>query len=136
MSPDTPTPCYGKWDLFDSTDPADHREAKALCDTCPTLAACQKLLDDLLRSHNSVAGPEGTWAGRHFVSQKCQQLAYSNDERRQVRVEAEAARYTETQAREAGSAYSRGERTEWVVVGNRVYSRRNKQAQRRARGAA
>jgi hypothetical protein len=61
-------PCIGRWWLFDSTWPADHREAKKLCDTCPALIACRALL----REEQAIAktlllaggGPRGTWAGR------------------------------------------------------------------------
>lgn len=61
-----PTPCYGRAPLFDSVDMSAHIEAKALCDTCPVLAACETNLQDTIRAHrfDYSCGPRGTWAGR------------------------------------------------------------------------
>lgn len=60
------TPCYGKAELFDSAEFADHHEAKALCAHCPVLTSCVLLLEDVLRSTKPYGGPDGTWAGRGF----------------------------------------------------------------------
>lgn len=62
------TPCYGKWELFDSTDPADHQVAKAICATCPLLVGCMELLAETQRTASTAGGPEGTWAGQYLVS--------------------------------------------------------------------
>jgi hypothetical protein len=55
----------GKWDLFDSYDLEDHREAAHLCNTvCPLLEWCKQELRDALASANYKGyGPGGTWAG-------------------------------------------------------------------------
>lgn len=34
------TPCYGKQELYDSTDPEDHAEAAAGCRACPVIKWC------------------------------------------------------------------------------------------------
>jgi hypothetical protein len=53
--------CVGKWWLFDSTDPADHREAAELCAECPVRAACAEFLQG---ERGRLGVPTGTWAGR------------------------------------------------------------------------
>lgn len=57
--------CAGQWWLFDSTHPADHREAAQVCATCPILAECD---DRARRLNRGLAYPEmtGTWAGRLY----------------------------------------------------------------------
>lgn len=64
MSSDDQTPCYGRSDLFDATDLASHRRARAICASCPVLAACRKNLKQA-KADQIIAGygPEGTWAG-------------------------------------------------------------------------
>lgn len=70
MSPDlfwgATVPCAGKWALFDSTRPDHHREAAAICATCPLahLAACRANLEQTLRLAHRRGGPRGTWAGQ------------------------------------------------------------------------
>jgi hypothetical protein len=55
--------CDGKYDLFESTSPADHEAASALClDECPLLSQCAELLQDTQRTW--PGGPRGTWAGQ------------------------------------------------------------------------
>lgn len=57
--------CVGRWELFDSTDPNDHREAAALCRECPMLLTCRKLLEEAsLSPFARYGGPQGTWAGQ------------------------------------------------------------------------
>lgn len=51
------TPCYGKSELFDSTDLHDHHEAAALCKTCPAILACR------MSTPPRTEFPVGTWAG-------------------------------------------------------------------------
>jgi hypothetical protein len=54
--------CAGKADLFESTAPADHAAAKALCKVCPIFIQCQTILQDTQRTW--PGGPRGTWAGQ------------------------------------------------------------------------
>lgn len=60
--------CEGQWDLFDSTEPADHEEAKAICQTCPMALACASRVRDLLstRYKGEFTYLQGTWAGKHY----------------------------------------------------------------------
>ena len=58
--------CKGLWWMFDSTDPATHREAAALCRECPVRRECRAYLDDVTTASAGVSsggGPSGTWAG-------------------------------------------------------------------------
>lgn len=61
-------PCVGRSWLWDSTHQADHREAAALCKTCPALNPCADLLREELSGSRTMqvagGGPVGTWAGR------------------------------------------------------------------------
>ena len=68
----TPPPCSGRWDLFDSTDLRDHLVARALCATCPLIAACHQRLQQArdLHTGGGPEGPEGTWAGRLVGARK------------------------------------------------------------------
>lgn len=123
MSHDITPLCVGKSALFDSTHPADHIEAKALCDACPAIEACRRLRDDTRRgSGYAQASLEGTWAGELYGGRRLT-----------VRKIAEDAAYTEEEARRCAAAWSRGERSEYLRVGRRVYERRG---DRRRRGAA
>lgn len=62
---DKPTPCAGKWELFDSREMSDHFEAAMLCRTCPAQLACADNLLDVQRADKALGGsPEGTWAGQ------------------------------------------------------------------------
>ncbi len=62
---DQPTPCAGKWELFDSRNLADHIEAATMCRTCPAQLACADNLLTVQRSDKALGGsPEGTWAGQ------------------------------------------------------------------------
>jgi hypothetical protein len=62
---DTPTPCIGQHALFDSTDPAAHLRAKALCDACPLTEACRLEFYAVRAEYplSKSTGPQGTWAG-------------------------------------------------------------------------
>ena len=57
-------PCYGKSALFDSPSPIAHVQAAAICATCPMLAACTRLRDDVLSDNALRSEAEGTWAGK------------------------------------------------------------------------
>ncbi len=62
---DQPTPCAGKWALFDSRVRADHLRAKKLCGTCTIVTECAANLVAVAKSPSNLGGsPEGTWAGR------------------------------------------------------------------------
>lgn len=60
--------CAGRWELFDSTQPADHQQAAAICATCPILAACMVRLEEERHEARHLGhrggGPVGTWAGQ------------------------------------------------------------------------
>lgn len=104
--------CIGRSALFDSTDLDDHAEAKALCDTCPVVVACERRLADFLATGKHR--PEGTWAGRLFAAP-----------RNAVRVAAEDAAYSVEEARRAHAAAASGDTSEWARTGDRVYNRRS-----------
>lgn len=71
MKTNTPPPCAGKHELFDSREKEDHLEAKKLCDTCPVFAACWDNLQAVRNAPAQFGGsPEGTWAGQRFGSSR------------------------------------------------------------------
>lgn len=113
----TTPPCTGKWDLFDSTDPRKHTEARALCASCPMLQECYERLQLSLQVDTS-ARPRGTWAGM-LLGRGSESLVDRRD-----RVAREDAIYSEREALDAHNAYSRGERGAWAVIGHRVWDRR------------
>jgi len=57
--------CVGKVKLFDSTDPIDHMQARAICEACPILNDCRQRLHDAKAEwgYSIHFGPRGTWAG-------------------------------------------------------------------------
>jgi len=59
-------PCHGQHALFDSVVWEHHLQAKALCDACPLIDACRRLLADVQASNSAgrAGGPRGTWAGQ------------------------------------------------------------------------
>jgi hypothetical protein len=65
--PDFRGDCVGRWDLFDEQAKfesahgveARHREAAAICQTCPALAECRAWFDGLAVRHR----PPGVVAG-------------------------------------------------------------------------
>lgn len=113
--------CAGKWELFDSTDIFDHREAALLCSTCPMLLACSALLENVMASSHPSGRPAGTWAGKLIGAGSL--AAVRGDEERA---------YTDEAARAAHARYIAGRRDEWTVIGHRVWDRRY----RRNRSAA
>jgi hypothetical protein len=123
-------PCYGRWTLFDSTDQADHREAKALCESCSIIASCISRLSELQRTSGSYAQPEGTWAGQ-LLTPDSQTNRLSRDDRLREKYDAEEAAYTEEQARQANRDYLAGDHGPWAKTGHRVHSRRKRRNARK-----
>lgn len=115
--------CAGQWELFDSTDRADHREAVKLCKVCPMLSACVTQLRKAQQA-SPWGGPQGTWAGL-LINNNGPATDRSRN-RDSERIAAEEAAYSEEDCRAAKAAYMRGSRTEWAVAGNRTYERRRK----------
>lgn len=81
FDPDVYSPCYGKGDLFTSVDPADHAEARRLCNgtldgtpACPYKKnlACERLLQWEFDNNTAgvTGGPQGTYAGRLIGARK------------------------------------------------------------------
>jgi hypothetical protein len=127
----TRVPCAGKHALFDSTDERDHAEAARFCATCPLIAACRQRLDDMTATAGYYGHPEGTWAGQLMVQPDgVRRLAAVT---RSARIEAEEARYTDADARQAHTAYAAGDKSEWARTGHRVFDRRRKRAARNPR---
>lgn len=120
------TPCYGKWELFDSIELRDHLAARAICQTCPVILNCARELNDVRANAGVYGQPEGTWAGQ-LATQPTEttrkRLAAMS---RRERLDAEDARYTTETARQARSAFAAGDRSEWATTGNRVYERRRR----------
>ncbi len=127
MIVDAPTPCFGESALFDSTHPGDHALAKALCDTCPALAACKDHLRATRQAAHPGAGPEGTWAGHLLTNRPPRQTRYTPAE-----IAAQDAAYTDEEMREANAQFKTGVRTEWVLTGHRAYERNRKRRQKKA----
>lgn len=59
--------CYGLSRYFDSTDPNDHEWCAKICHTCPALAECAALRDEMLAKDLVI---EGTWAGQLYTGLK------------------------------------------------------------------
>ena len=122
-------PCAGQWELFDSTNPSDHRRAAALCATCPMLTECAARLETARnRTHGPIIdyGPQGTWAGK---------LVGAGPSLSRIRETAEDAMFTAAELREAHNAYARGIRTDRIRTAERIYQRnrkRRKAAEKRA----
>lgn len=121
-------PCAGKWELFDSTHPVDHLEAREYCLRCPLLEKCRTELEAATRdAYSADYGPCGTWAGQ-VVGRSVRSASRVGEE--------EAAFDTAT----ALAAHAVWERTppeqrddlpDEIRVGERVYQRRRKSSQRR-----
>lgn len=129
-----PPPCAGEHVLFDSVDPCDHAVARQLCDTCPLADACRDRLAQVLATADYYGQPEGTWAGQLLAD-----LNGRNRRKRRLaaepqaeRIHAEDAAYSKRDARQAHAAYGAGDTSDWAAIGNRVYGRRLKRAQRLA----
>lgn len=67
--------CRDRSDLFDSTDPDDHADAKALCAACPVLVACARALAEA-RTAGAYACPVGTWAGQLLTGEAVHRAQY------------------------------------------------------------
>ncbi len=117
----TTPPCVGKWNLFDSTNLADHQLAAQLCAACPMTQECRQRYEKA-RSAAYGTVPVGTWAGRLYGRPR-------TDER--ARVALEDAAYSDRDARAAHNAWNQGDRSQWARTGQRVWDRRYRR-QRRA----
>ena len=113
----TPPPCVGEHNLFDSTDPADHRQAAAICATCPMTTSCQARLHEAMTTARVGCGPEGTWAGKLYGA-PAGSLSIAK-----ARAD-EEAQYGEAEARACATRWAKGERDDYVRLGRRVYERR------------
>jgi hypothetical protein len=113
------TPCLGLHDLFDSTEVEAHRQAAAICAECPVRDWCAT------RIPPGSEFPSGTWAGRLYGRVRGSNRAlYPGD--RKDRIEREDAMFTPGEAYAAHLAYMRGDRSERVALGHRVYDRNRK----------
>lgn len=65
---DAQVACMDKFDLFTSTNPRAHTEAKTICATCPVFAACAK-------NRPAPDDFDGTWAGVGYHIQKAHRAA-------------------------------------------------------------
>lgn len=130
-------PCVGLHDLFDATDAWNHAKAAALCATCPLIDACAERVAEVTATAGYYGHPEGTWAGRLHLNDGSETRRLAQHARAE-RIAAEDAAYTETTARQAHSAYSMGDKSEWARTGHRVYDRMRKRRVReqQAIGAA
>lgn len=117
------TPCLGKSALFDAVDFESHAQAKALCMTCPVIAACSANLAKVLAEAVPFGGPEGTWAGRGLGLRRVSSL----------QMERENSAYSKRDAEKAHGLHRQGNRSEWINTGERVYQRRAKWRQKKAR---
>lgn len=119
MTPDQHTipPCAGKWLLFDSVDIRDHREAAAICETCPMVDACEQVrLDDIANGGQ----PVGTWAGTLTRPKSWRKKEIRLPEHADI----EDTMFTDEEARVAELAYRAGARDDRACIGHRVYTRR------------
>lgn len=113
--------CEGQHKLFDSVHPAAHAEAKAICATCPVIAACREHRRAVQEAAYSSYGPRGTWAGELFGAPSSK--GYTATER----IAMEAA-YDEADIKRAHRQYNRGDRSDWAVTGHRIYDRNRRRA--------
>lgn len=122
-------PCAGQWELFDSTDPSDHEEAKALCGQCPMIVECGQRLDAARnRAHRGggqTYGPVGTWAGRLMGIPRTTA----------ARMAAEDAMFTEAELRAAHAAFATGDRRPITKTAERIYQRNRKRRKVQERAA-
>jgi hypothetical protein len=110
-------PCAGRWELFDSTYPADHIQARDMCRQCPMLADCRDQLEAARKDAHVGRdyGPQGTWAG---------QLVGAGPRVTAARARAEEAMFTGDELRAGHSAYVRGDRDERTRMAERIYQRK------------
>lgn len=66
-------PCAGRWDIFDSVNPADHAEAKAICGTCVT-RDCRPVLAEIFATWERQQ-VTGTWDGRLYSEGSIRRVA-------------------------------------------------------------
>lgn len=67
---DVEPPCVGRWELFDSTDQADHAKAAALCNECPIRKTCEQIALNQRDTATGKLGVEGTWAGSLYGEER------------------------------------------------------------------
>lgn len=108
--------CVGQWRLFDSTHPADHLIAQAICAECPALAWCeQQRVKAAASSETTRPMLEGTWAGKLYGAPP-----------NAVRILREEQEWSDADARKAHHAFCYlGLRDERTKTGERVYQRRS-----------
>lgn len=129
-------PCVGKHKLFDSVDRLDHIIAKRICRECPLLAQCRERLAEVKRTAPSYGHPEGTWAGELLIDKVHPTPRVDRIRTRELRA-MEEEMYTDADAARAHDAWvNHGDRSEWAELGERIYKRRNKRAQRARKKAA
>jgi hypothetical protein len=117
-------PCVGKHDLFDATDAWNHAKAAALCATCPLIEACAERFARLQAEASVYGHPEGTWAGRLYLTPTAGQARRLAAESRLERNARQEAAYTDDDVRRAHTAYQGGDGSEWALIGHRIYNRR------------
>lgn len=106
--------CIGRSALFESTNSADHDEARAICLTCPMLADCHTItIRERDRARKTRTPIRGTWAGHLYGAPPIDEEAWTDDT-----------------ARTAHAAYSAGMRDKRTKDGEKVYQRRQKWAAR------
>ena len=123
--------CVGKWWLFDSTNPADHLEARELCAVCPMRPECVRTVASIRRDPTGRSSLEGTWAGHLYGATARQRLRF------------EETMFTDDEAREAHNAFTMAhpsQRTrsgigDRIIIGERVYQRRVKRARKERRAS-
>ena len=120
--------CIGLHDLFDAVSIPAHQEARAICDTCPVIAACREHYLKVRKAAGASGAPEGTWAGVRRGTSKLTLLPARD------RWAIEEQMFTDDEARLAWNAYCRGERTDRAQIGMRVHQRRGKEKARERAG--
>lgn len=127
----TGAPCAGQHALFDSTNIEDHLRARVLCQSCPFVQACGETYRKLYKTAERRAGrsgtPVGTWGGLLRGTGPIEQVTA------RMRFAWEESMFTMEEARAAHSAYARGERSDRVRYGERVYQRQRARVQRQAK---
>jgi hypothetical protein len=117
--------CHGKWFLFDSTELADHIDARRICYSCDAFEWCAERTQSL---RGPSAWLEGTWAGRLYTNGR--QRNEIPDETREERFAREEELFADPDDLDgAVNAYRSGRRDEWARTGYRVYARRMKRQQ-------
>lgn len=123
---DNEVPCAGRWDLFDSTDQADHLEARAMCDACPALTWCRDYARNVAETAPHIdtsSAMTGTWAGLLYGRQGHRAGTPGRGKREVLPLNDIEEGMTADEVRRAASAYRRGDRSEWACKGRRIYNR-------------